>query len=353
LLTATVWTGGCENTNVTVPTDGQIILTANPSTINIDRSVGQEEGSTTITAQVFDGQGFALKDVALTFTTSGGTLQSSDNSCEAGSCRLTLDGCLSDADCPPVPATPVETDKNGIAFDLLTLSINDPASVQVEARSGTVASTVTVTRTTSTGNNLPFADIQATPANEQRTNQAVTFNGSGSFDPDDDPLTCYQWTIDSSVSASDEVVQGSAASLINRTYAAEQKLQVILRVSDVPNADCPPAPPADPTIFSPNADNIEYLICDNTAPTADAGPDQSGSPNVPVQMVGDATDPEGGLLSYQWNCGNNEPPLQGRIVSCVYASVGNFVATLTVTDSTTLPECQLSSTDTASVTINN
>jgi len=358
LLMAAAWLGGCENTNVTIPAGGQIILVANPSTINIDRSVGEEEGSATISAQVFDDQGFALKDVALIFTTTGGRLDSSDNSCDAGSCKITLDGCLIDADCPPVPPGVVETDKNGVAIDLLTLSVNDPTNVQVEARSGTVSSTVTVTRTSETGNSPPFADIQATPANEQRTGQPVSFNGSGSADPDGDPITCYQWTIDSSFAGSDEVVQGAAASLINRTYQTEQKLQVILRVSDVAQASCPAAPPADPTIFSPNVANIEYLICENTAPTADAGPDQSGALSsglLLVQMVGNATDPEGGVLSYRWNCGNGTQSAEvGRIVNCVYRTVGVFVATLTVTDAgTTLPECQLSGTDTASVTVTN
>ena len=43
LLMAAAWLGGCENTNVNIPPGGQIILIANPSTINIDRSVGQDE----------------------------------------------------------------------------------------------------------------------------------------------------------------------------------------------------------------------------------------------------------------------------------------------------------------------
>ena len=347
----------CEDSGVTAPTDGQILVSANPGTIVIDRQLGEDSGQSTITAQVFDASGFALEDVLVTFSASGGRMTSSSNGCSAGTCSISGGGCTIDSDCPAVPPTPIETDANGLALDILTLELADPVSVEVTVRSSTLSQSVQITKTISSGNVQPIAQAEAFPANLQQAGQPITFSGAGSVDPDGDDITCYQWTIDAQNAADDEVSQGSANSLISRTYMQEQRLSVILRVSDDPTVPCSPSPPADQSFFSPDADFVDYVVCDNDPPTASAGPDQTvalaGGASISAQMDGSgSSDVNSVIAEYRWTCGNGQTVF-GVDASCVYTSAGVFTAVLTVTDrGNPLADCADTATDTAVITVN-
>ena len=78
VLLAGAWMVGCEDTPLTAPADGEVRLTASPSSVNIDTTQPEDEqfGTSTITAQVFDDRGRVLIGANVIFSTSSGTLAS-------------------------------------------------------------------------------------------------------------------------------------------------------------------------------------------------------------------------------------------------------------------------------------
>ncbi len=343
---------GCESTDPTAPTDGTLNVTANPGTIIIDQLLGEESGQTTIAAQVFDKSGFSLAGVAVAFTTTGGSLASSQNTCIGGVCSISGDGCRSAA-CPVVPPKKIETNNNGVAVDVLTLDLNDPASVDVVAFSGTLSTPVTVTKTVTDGNVQPTASIFMSPPAAQAVDGAVTFDGRNSSDPDG-AITCYQWEVTSSVATSNETAQGVSLSQFTRSYAEVQELSVVLRVSDdEANGFCAPsAPPADPSFFSPLSDSTIYdVVCDTTDPIARGGPNRSivlinGQATVTLDGS-NSSDPDS-MLTYSWTCGNNQDPASTVSIECTYTQAGSYTAQLVVTN-----ECALTDVDDVTITVTN
>lgn len=328
---------GCESTDLTADPDGELKLSANPTTVIIDTSAGETNAQTSVLAQVLDSAGFAMEDVAVTFLTSGGALQSS-----AGG--------------TPVP---IRTNANGVAIDVLTLDLQDPASVEVTAASGSLSQSVTITKTVSAGNTPPSAVLAVDPAAAQVKGRQVTFDGRSSADPDG-TITCFQWTIDSNLNGSDEVVQGPTESVVTRTYAVEQRLTVTLRVSDDLDAAttfCAPGQPTAPASrFSQAIDFVNgyEIACALLAPSAAAGADQvvsAGGATVNVTLVGSATERDAAIASYTWDCANGTLPQTGTQVTCTYANLNapnntTYSAELRVTD-----VCGLVGTDRANVVV--
>ena len=139
---------GCEDTDPIAPSTGQLTVTASPGTIVIDVQEGEDSAQSTIAAQIYSASGFPISGVNVGFTTTGGQLLSSDNSCESSSCRISGDSCTTNGDCPAVPPETVVTNGNGVAIDVLTLNLNDPASVEVSAFSGILTGSATVRKPT-------------------------------------------------------------------------------------------------------------------------------------------------------------------------------------------------------------
>ncbi len=333
---------GCEDTAVTVPTDGVITMNANPGTVVLDPDNGITTGTSKITAAVFESTGAALQGVSVRFSTSGGALASN--------------------------GSPVKTDANGLAFDTLTVTTTDPAEITVTAESSSVVQTVTVALQIVGANQQPRATIVDVPQHEQEIGKTVLFDGSASLDPDGQ-ITCYQWTIDSDNDAYDELVQGPAASALQRQYPVEQSLSVVLRVSDsaTAGAQCQPGgTPVSQNLFSPFVGTLAYAItCRNTPPVANAGPDLSAIPST-NQLVLDgcaSSDSDGVIDRYNWVCGNGQPAVANPSLPCQafcrYQTPGTFTATLTVFDNgngaidpnTGTYACQKQDSDTATVTI--
>ena len=136
-----------------------------------------------------------------------------------------------------------------------------------------------------TGNLPPVANAGLDQA--VNVGQTVTLNGSGSTDPNGDPLT-YAWSFVSRPAGSAAALSNVAA--VQPTFVADVagSYTVQLIVNDG-QANSPP----DTVIISAAAGNLR--------PTANAGPDQTVTVGTTVTLDGSASsDPEGHALTYRW-----------------------------------------------------
>jgi hypothetical protein len=326
---------GCEDTDVTVPSSGAINMNAAPGAIQIDPNSDEPnpdtlrfEKDSTITATVFNERNLPVKGVTVDFEASSG-----------------------------IPMSPLtgQTDANGRIQSTLTVSDLDQGTVSVTARSGVVTGVVSLDVSVVGANQLPRAALVIIPGQQGQVGDIITFDGSGSLDPDSN-ITCYQWEFDSDNPddpANDpELVQGKAASGVNRTYVNEQTVAVTLRVSDNPDAAaCDDVDAQHPggilepaSFFSPLAALTQYpVLCNNPPPTAViSGPPiitATGNPSTLTSVTLNGTlsfDGETPIDRYVWNCGNEfaATPVQpgdNSVVICRYR-LGTYTATLNVTD---------------------
>ncbi|TDI45335.1 MAG: hypothetical protein E2P01_11050, partial [Acidobacteria bacterium] len=262
---------GCVSSPLFAPSDGQILLSANPAAIVLDEFADPPvtTGSTVVSALIIDVNGIPQAGVTVVFTTNGGELASAP----AGQAIMSMD-----------------TDDNGFVSDTLTLQLGDPTTVTVTARSGALTGTIAVEKSEVPPNQLPLAFISITPANSALLNETVIYDGTPSNDPDGDPITCYQWTIESSTSIPSpdlpcippnsrcEVAQGPGTSFLTRSYTAEQMIAVTLRVSDDPSIACSSGGPVESIAAFGGAVVEAYdVVCDRSAPIAGAGANQTVS----------------------------------------------------------------------------
>ena len=143
--------------------------------------------------------------------------------------------------------------------------------------------------------------------------QTVTFDGTGSYDPNGDSLT-YEWKL------GDGTIIGTDA-IITYTFHTSGTFQVILTVTD-----------DDPN--NPMSDSYSGMIYVNSPPIADAGPDQVVNlfTGMPVQFDGSGSyDPDGTIVEYFWDFDDGETGY-GMIIEHSYSTNEEFIVTLTVTD---------------------
>lgn len=139
---------------------------------------------------------------------------------------------------------------------------------------------------------------------------AVSFDGSGSYDPDGDPLT-YAW----------DFGDGSTGTGVNPThvYAAGGTYAITLVVNDGKVNSEPSTTTADITEV-------------NDPPVADAGPDRTVIVDEVVTFDGSGSyDVDGTIIAYAWDFGDGSTgtginPTHG------YGTVGMYTVVLTVTD---------------------
>ncbi|HEX6851688.1 MAG TPA: hypothetical protein VF139_09810 [Candidatus Polarisedimenticolaceae bacterium] len=330
---------GCEDSGLTAPSDGSVIVRANPSTVVIDPSttvedppgsgnvVPQSSGTSQISAQIFDADGKPQEGISVSFTTTGGTLASAN--------------------------AVKKTDANGIALDTLTLRTTDASEVEVTAASAAINAKVAVKRQILTANRPPQGVVVIAPRDQQGVGKQVVFDGTASVDPEDDPITMYRWTVTSNnpddPGVNPLVIEGPAANSFNRIFANVQDLAGSLQVTDDPLAPAQYA--AGDEIAYPSSTPFVYkivrVVCtDNKDPVAVISGDTirvSGltGQQFNIQLDGTlSTDPDQvGIADWVWNCGNNrvaaEQPPDGSKAVCTYVvglSTQTYTATLNVKD---------------------
>jgi hypothetical protein len=187
---------------------------------------------------------------------------------------------------------------------------------------GDAALTDTTTAAFATTNTRPVADAGAPQSTT--VSAVVTLDGSGSTDPDGDSLA-YQWTILQRPPASTAGLSDPTA--VAPTFAVDAPGDYLfeLVVADAATSSLPAT---------------VAVSTGNSAPTANAGPDQSVASGALVTLSGHAsTDPNGDPLTYAWTL--VQTPF-GSLAAIAGANSiaptfiadrrGTFVAHLTVTD---------------------
>jgi PKD repeat protein len=186
------------------------------------------------------------------------------------------------------------------------------------------------------GHGLVDAELAAPPAENQppvadacgpyngTEDIAVTFDGSGSSDPDDDPLT-YTW----------DFGDGSTGTGVNPThaYTAGGTYNVTLVVNDG-------SVNSEPAMTTADISEV------NDPPVADAGPDQTALVDEEITFDGNGSyDIDGIITTYDWDFGDGRTET-GMTTTHTYETAGTYTVVLTVTD-----DGGLTGTDEAQVTI--
>ena len=92
---------------------------------------------------------------------------------------------------------------------------------------------------------------------------------------------------------------------------------------------------AAPSDFD-DTDILDYdIVCDTTGPIARGGPNRGlvlvdGMAEVLLDG-GASSDPESGIASHTWTCGNSQSPIMAPQAICTYTFAGSFTATLRLT----------------------
>lgn len=160
-------------------------------------------------------------------------------------------------------------------------------NVRARATDGTDYDTDQMVLTVIGTNSPPVAD--AGSSQTVNLGDSVSLDGSGTSDPDNDPLT-YQWlfaSIPSTSALTDADISTSTSVSAQFTPDVAGPYTIRLRVTD--------------GIYPANDYLGVVVVSSNTAPTADAGGDQTATTGTLVTLDGSgSSDAEGDVLDYSW-----------------------------------------------------
>jgi PKD repeat protein len=147
----------------------------------------------------------------------------------------------------------------------------------------------------------------------------VKLDGSGSFDPDGDPISAYQWQVVSTPANSSLGSWTSGEITPGFTPDTSGVFVISLTVSD--------------GMASSSADEVFINVSDNLPPMAVISADvtQGYAPLVVNFNGSQSVDPESGSISWDWEFGDGTTSNEMSPVH-VYSAPGSYLATLTVTD---------------------
>lgn len=172
-------------------------------------------------------------------------------------------------------------------------------------------------------NDAPVAN--AGPNQSVSAGSAVDLDGSGSYDPNGDPLVSYEWTLTTKPAGSAAVLDDDT--VVDPTFDTD-KVGTYVATLVV----------GDGTLES--APSTVTITAYNTAPTADAGNDQTVETGDTVNLDGSgSSDPQGDALTYAWTM--TTKPLESTATltgsttetpSFTADVAGEYVVTLVVDD---------------------
>jgi hypothetical protein len=200
-------------------------------------------------------------------------------------------------------------------------------TIRLIVNDGTTNSTPASVTVTAAKNNVP-------PTANAGLNQdvfvfdLVNLDGSGSSDPDNDPLT-YSWLITSKPAGSSATL--SATNVDVPSFVADLAGSYTIRL--VVNDGTVDSAPATVTVTASSS---------NVAPTANAGIDQNVTAGNTVNLDGSGSnDPDGDLLTYSWSFTSIPTGSTATILSSTVAAPsftadlpGSYVLKLVVNDGT-------------------
>ncbi len=180
-----------------------------------------------------------------------------------------------------------------------TPDVNGTYTLQLIVNNGTLPSTpVTVQVTAATGSLPP--NVRAGYNQNALVSQAVTVNGSSSFDPNSPPLSLsYAWTFQSVPSGSaltNSQIQGPSTSQAQFNPDVAGDFVLNLHVTNSTGS-------SDDTVTVHVFAGYSQGYLNDVPPNASSGPDQYAVPGNQVNLDGSASaDPDGGpqTLSYNW-----------------------------------------------------
>ncbi len=187
---------------------------------------------------------------------------------------------------------------------------------------GTFTANDSVTINVTGTNTPPIAN--AGTAQNGTTGIQVTLDGTGSSDPDGNPITTYTWTQVGTTPAAvtlAAVTGAPAKRTFTPTVAGTYTFQLVVSDGQANSA------PATVTVTVAQA---------NRAPTANAGPAQTVKLPNSVQLAGSGTDPDGNTLTYLWTqtAGTTQTLSSTTIANPTFTptAAGTYTFSLTVSD---------------------
>ena len=156
-------------------------------------------------------------------------------------------------------------------------------------------------------NNAPVAD--AGPDQQGQVGESIQLDGSASYDPDGHPIT-YAWFFQSRPSGSTAVIRDSNSVDASFTIDRAGNYEVRLFVDDG---------------YDQSEYDLMLVSTDNSAPTANAGNDQSGKVGDIITLNGSASsDPDGNDLTWRWSF-VSRPAGSAATISNPNSSTASFV----------------------------
>jgi PKD repeat protein len=195
---------------------------------------------------------------------------------------------------------------------------------------------VVLPRAAAAANRLPIAN--AGPDLTGTANVALSFIGSGSYDPDG-YVSAYWWQFGDAAHGS----VTTSLSSVSYTYTQAGTYTVTLWVRDNSGAWSSTADTAkvvigtgtgttSTTSTSSTTSTTLSTTLANQAPRANAGPDQVAQTLTAIMLDGRSSyDPDGSISSYRWNFGDGTTGT-GSTTFHTYYACAFYLVTLTVTD---------------------